>query len=119
MRKLSNTKETIRVVTSKEHPIKPFCTNPSKIDEYAPQPKTPKPVFIRGAEPRHIVNRYAENSHNITYHHGQQLIMNNMISNHQRSRAKTNWKLKEKYEYHTKIYGSKKEGRVGYAAPVP
>jgi hypothetical protein len=27
MRKLSNTKATIRVATKKEHPIRPFCTN--------------------------------------------------------------------------------------------
>jgi hypothetical protein len=28
MRKLSNTKATLRVVTNKEHPIRPFCTKP-------------------------------------------------------------------------------------------
>jgi hypothetical protein len=47
MRKLSNTKAAIQVVTKKEHPIRPFCTNPSKIDEYALRPKTP--LFIRAA----------------------------------------------------------------------
>jgi hypothetical protein len=46
MRKLSHTKATLRVVTNKEHSIKPFCTNPSKIDEYALLPKTPKHLFI-------------------------------------------------------------------------
>jgi hypothetical protein len=35
MRKFSNTKATMRVVTNKEHPIRLFCINPSKIDEYA------------------------------------------------------------------------------------
>jgi hypothetical protein len=35
MRKLGNTKATKRVVTNKEHSIRPFCTNPSKLDEYA------------------------------------------------------------------------------------
>jgi hypothetical protein len=50
MRKLSNTKTTIRVVTIKESLIRPFCTNPSNIDEYAQRPKTPKPLLIRAAE---------------------------------------------------------------------
>jgi hypothetical protein len=34
IRKLSNTEATIREVTNKEHLIRPFCTNHSKIDEY-------------------------------------------------------------------------------------
>jgi hypothetical protein len=50
MRKLSNTKATIRVIRNKEHLLRPFCTNPFKIDEYARLPKTPKPLFIRLAE---------------------------------------------------------------------
>jgi hypothetical protein len=41
MRKFNNTKATIRVVTNKKHPIRLFCTNTSKIDEYALRPKTP------------------------------------------------------------------------------
>jgi hypothetical protein len=50
MRKLSNTKATIRVVTSTEHSIKPFCTNPFKIDEYAFRPETLKLLLILAAE---------------------------------------------------------------------
>jgi hypothetical protein len=49
MRKLNNTKATIREVTNKEHPIRLFCTNPSKIDEYPLRSKIPKPIFIRAA----------------------------------------------------------------------
>jgi hypothetical protein len=50
MKKLSNTKATIQIVTKKEHLIRHFCTNPSKFDEYALRPKTPKPLYIRVAE---------------------------------------------------------------------
>jgi hypothetical protein len=50
MRKLSNTKATIRVVTNKEHPKRPFCINPSKIDIYALQPETSTPIFIQAVE---------------------------------------------------------------------
>jgi hypothetical protein len=80
MRKLSNTKTTIRVVTIKESLIRPFCTNPSNIDEYAQRPKTPKPLLIRAVEHlgTHVANRYEETRN----HHGQQFITNNMISNY-------------------------------------
>jgi hypothetical protein len=30
--------------------LRPFCTKPCKIDEYALRAKTPKPLFIRAAE---------------------------------------------------------------------
>jgi hypothetical protein len=33
-----------------EHPIRPFCTNSSKIDEYALRPKIPILLFILAAE---------------------------------------------------------------------
>jgi hypothetical protein len=45
-----DTKATIRVVTNKEHPIRPFCTNPSKNDELVLQPITSKFLFVRAAE---------------------------------------------------------------------
>jgi hypothetical protein len=47
---------TIGVVTHKEHPIRPFCTNPYKIDEYYPS----------GGTPRHVANRYEENRNHPT-----------------------------------------------------
>jgi hypothetical protein len=86
MRKLSNTKAMIRVVTNKEHPIRPFCTNPSKIDEYALRPKTAKPLFIRLVDHRGTLQKDMRKIEiylqNLTDHHGQQLITDNMISNY-------------------------------------
>jgi hypothetical protein len=72
MKRLSNTKAAIRVVTNKEHPIRPFCTNPSKIDEYAVRPKTSKPLLIRVAEhldTLQIDMRKIEITGNINDHH--------------------------------------------------
>jgi hypothetical protein len=82
MRKLSNTKATIRVVTNNEHPIRPFCTNPSKIDEYALRPKTPKPLFIRGVEHLGSLQIDMRKIEITPQYNRHQLITNNMISNY-------------------------------------
>jgi hypothetical protein len=54
MRKLSNTKVTIRVVTNQEYPIKPFCTNPFKFDEYALRPRHQN--LYLSTLPKHFAN---------------------------------------------------------------
>jgi hypothetical protein len=71
MRKFSNTKSTIRVVTNKEDSIRPLCTNLPKIDENA---------LRRAAEQLgtfKIDMRKIEITPQYNRPHGQQLITNN------------------------------------------
>jgi hypothetical protein len=110
IRKLSNTKATIREITIKEHPIRPFYTNPSKIDEYALRPKTPKPIFIRAAEHLGMLQIEITPQYNLppwtTTDHQQHDFKQCAVvpgSNNQRFRAETSQILKEKYKRHTKI----------------
>jgi hypothetical protein len=50
MRELNNVKTTTRISTNPRHPIRPFCVEPKKTDEYAYRPTTPKPLFVRASE---------------------------------------------------------------------
>jgi hypothetical protein len=110
---LSNTKATILVVTKKEQPIRPICTNPSKIDEYALRPKTQKLLYIRAAE--HLgtlqidMRKIEITNNNMISNYAQ--LYEDPTSNNQRFRAETSRILKEKYKRHTNIYtdGLKKE----------
>jgi hypothetical protein len=45
---LKSTKSAIRILTNTDHLIRPYFTNPNKLDEYVMQPKNP--LFIRTAE---------------------------------------------------------------------
>jgi hypothetical protein len=114
---------------TQKHPIRPFCSNPSKIDEYELRPKTPKPLFIQAAEHLstwqivlkkiEITPRYNRPPWTTIDHQQHDFEICAIIrgSNNQRFRAETNQILKEKTRY-TKIYldGSKKEEEVEYAA---
>jgi hypothetical protein len=50
IRKLNNTKLAIRILTNTGHPIRPYFTNPNKLDEYAMLPRNPQPLLVRTAE---------------------------------------------------------------------
>jgi hypothetical protein len=50
IRKLNSTKSAIRILTNTDHPIRPYFTNPNKLDEYTMRPTNPQPLFIRTAE---------------------------------------------------------------------
>jgi hypothetical protein len=51
IRKLNSTKSAIPILTNTDHPaIRPFFTNPNKLNEYAIRPRNPQPLFIRTAE---------------------------------------------------------------------
>jgi hypothetical protein len=41
MRELNNVKTTIRIITNPRHPIRPFCVEPKRTDEYVYRPTTP------------------------------------------------------------------------------
>jgi hypothetical protein len=48
MRKLNNI--ATRIISNPNHPIRPYCLNPTKLDEYALRPAIPKPLFVRAME---------------------------------------------------------------------
>jgi hypothetical protein len=50
MRELNNLKTTIRMITNPRHPIRPFCVDPNRTNEYAYRPATPKLLFVRASE---------------------------------------------------------------------
>jgi hypothetical protein len=50
MRNLNVTITTIRFISNPNHPKRPYCLNPTKLDEYALQPAAPKPLFVRAME---------------------------------------------------------------------
>jgi hypothetical protein len=50
IRKLNSIQSAIQILTNTDHPIRPYFTNPNKLDEYAIRPKNPQPLFIRTAE---------------------------------------------------------------------
>jgi hypothetical protein len=50
IRKLNSKRSAIRILTNTDHPIRPYFTNPNKLDEYAMRPRNPQPLFIRTAE---------------------------------------------------------------------
>jgi hypothetical protein len=49
IRKLNSTTSKIQILTNTDHPIRPYFTNPNKLDEYAMRPRNPQPPFIRTA----------------------------------------------------------------------
>jgi hypothetical protein len=50
VRKLNSSKLAIQILTNTDHPIRPYFTNPNKMDEYAMRPRNPQPLLIRTAE---------------------------------------------------------------------
>jgi hypothetical protein len=50
IRKLNSTKSAIRILTNTDHQIRPYFTNPNKLDEYTMRPRNPQPQFIRTTE---------------------------------------------------------------------
>jgi ribonuclease HI len=49
-RKLNSTKLAIRILTNTDHPIRPYFTNPNKLDEYAMRTRNPQPLYIKIAK---------------------------------------------------------------------
>jgi hypothetical protein len=47
MRNLNTTITAIRFISYSNHPIRPYCLYPTKLDEYALRPAAPKPLFVR------------------------------------------------------------------------
>jgi hypothetical protein len=47
MRNLNTTITATRFISKSNHPIRPYCLNPTELDEYAQRPAAPKPLFVR------------------------------------------------------------------------
>jgi hypothetical protein len=50
IRKLNSTKSAGQILINTDHPIRPYFTNPNKLDEYAIRPRNPQPLFKRTTE---------------------------------------------------------------------
>jgi hypothetical protein len=47
---MRNLNTTIRIINYPNHPIRPYCLNSTKLDEYALRPAAPKPLILRAME---------------------------------------------------------------------
>jgi hypothetical protein len=129
IRKLISTKSAIRILTNTDHPIRPYFTNPNKLDEYAMRPRNPQLLFIRTAEylgetqidirriemsPRY--NRLPWKPVN-EKQFDVRLCAFEPGTSSERHRTGTARTLDEDYGKHVKIYtdGSKMREKVGYA----
>jgi hypothetical protein len=50
MRNLKTTITVIRFISNSNQPIRPYCLNPIKLDEYTLRSAAPKPLFVRAME---------------------------------------------------------------------
>jgi hypothetical protein len=111
------------------HPIRPYCLNPIKLDEYALRPAVPKPLFVRAFEffgKLQIDTRKIERSPqycrppwtwtNIDHNRfDYELCAIRRGASNERFQAETFRILNEKYEHLNNIQRSKKDENVGYA----
>jgi hypothetical protein len=129
MRELNKVKRTKQIITNPRHPIRPFCVDSKRTDEYVYRPATPKLILVRVSvsfgslqidlsriekTPQYIRPPWI-NTTNQQYNF--ELIKIGRGASNERFRKETARILEEKYKHHTKIYtdDSKKEKTVGYA----
>jgi hypothetical protein len=128
MRNLNITITAIRFISNPNHPIPPYCLNPTKLDEYALRPAAPKSLFVRAMEhlgKLQIDTRKIERSPQYfrapwtnIYHNrfDYELCVIRRGASSERYQAEIF--APSTFEHHSKIYteGSKKDEKVGYAA---
>jgi hypothetical protein len=85
---LNTTITAIRFISNPNHPIRPYCLNPTKLDEYALRQATPKPLFVRAMEhlgKLQIDTRKIEAHHRTLDHHGETSAITDSITNYAKS----------------------------------
>jgi hypothetical protein len=108
------------------HPIRPYCLNPTKLDKYALRTAAPKPLCVPAMEHLEKFQIEKDSSHqyfrppctNIDHNRfDYELCGVRRGASNERYQAKTFRIPNERYEHHIKINtdGSKKDEEVGYA----
>jgi hypothetical protein len=128
MRNLNTTITAIRFISNPNHPIRPCCLNPTKLDEYALRPAAPKPLFVRVMEYfgklqidtrkiERLLQYFRPPWTNIDRRFDYKLCAIRRSASNDRFQAEILCLLNEYYEHHSKIYtdGSKKDENIGYA----